>query len=262
MSEEKIAISTIRRDGGTQARVATDKDYVEELRTVLKSGGELPEVVVFFENEDRWLADGFHTVAAYEAEEKTYINAKMRKGTLQDAILYAAGANDSHGLRRTPADKRKAVSMVLAIPEYAERSDRWVAEQCRISDHLVASVRKESTANSRSSEEKPTSTNGSPAQRTGKDGKKRPATQPRATKERDAGDDTDTEKSAAKAQRDSKAKQGKPIFDDRIIDDLIGKLSRAWNTRQEKLGNTSGAKSMRVKINDMLMSWNAWKKEK
>lgn len=44
--------------------------------------------------------------------------AEIYEGNLDEAILYAAGANEGHGLRRTNEDKRKVVKM---LPE----RDRW-----------------------------------------------------------------------------------------------------------------------------------------
>ena len=37
------------------------------------------------------------------------IAADVRQGTRRDALLFAAGANSSHGLSRTTADKRRAI---------------------------------------------------------------------------------------------------------------------------------------------------------
>jgi hypothetical protein len=62
--------------------------------------------------------------------------------------------------------------LLLADEEWAKASDRWVAEQCKVSDHLVASVR--STALSR---------NEGAETRTGKDGRSQPARRSHGSKE-------------------------------------------------------------------------------
>ena len=89
-----------------------------------------------------------------------HIACDVRDGTLSDAILYAAGANKLHGLRRTNADKRRAVEMVLGCDKWAGRSDRWIADQVGVNDHTVAKIRCVISAPDQS--------------RTGKDGKTYP----------------------------------------------------------------------------------------
>ena len=54
--------------------------------------------------------------------------ARLLGITQRDALLYAAGCNAGHGLRRTGADKLKAVRLILADPEWAKCSSRWIAE--------------------------------------------------------------------------------------------------------------------------------------
>lgn len=57
----------------------------------------------------------------------------------RDALLYAAGANGAHGLRRTNADKRRAVLLVLAAcPKW---SDRKIGEICGVDHKTVAAAR-------------------------------------------------------------------------------------------------------------------------
>lgn len=72
----------------------------------------------------------------------------MRQGGLRDAILHSVGSNATHGLRRTNADKRRAVSILLqddlvaVDPATGNRwSDREVARRCSVGAPLVATVR-------------------------------------------------------------------------------------------------------------------------
>ena len=51
------------------------------------------------------------------------ISADVREGSRRDAILYAVGANASHGLKRTNRDKRNAVMVLLKDPEWSDRAD-------------------------------------------------------------------------------------------------------------------------------------------
>jgi hypothetical protein len=174
-----VAISRIRIDGGTQTRAGLRSDVVEEYAAVVAAGGDLPAAVVFDDGDELWMADGFHRHEAYRLAGKAEMPVEIRKGTKRDALLYAVGCNDTHGLRRSNEDKRQAVRMILADEEWSEKSDRWVAEQCHVSEHTVAAVRVESTAQTRSCHQK-TGENDEKQdhdndKRVGKDGKERPA---------------------------------------------------------------------------------------
>ena len=52
-----------------------------------------------------------------------------------------ASANVAHGLRRTNADKRHAVGMLLADDEWRGWSDREIAQRCGVSHVFVGGVR-------------------------------------------------------------------------------------------------------------------------
>ena len=69
----------------------------------------------------------------------------MRRGTARDAILYAVGANDTHGLRRSQADRRNAVLTLLRDPEWTRLSDRKIADAARVDHKTVARTRRELT---------------------------------------------------------------------------------------------------------------------
>lgn len=88
-----------------------------------------------------WLADGFHRVAAAKQAGLADIEAIVHDGGRREALLHAVGANARHGLRRTNADKRRAVEMMLADPEWCARSDNWIAGKCGVSHTFVGTVR-------------------------------------------------------------------------------------------------------------------------
>lgn len=56
---------------------------------------------------------GWHRVAGAEQAGLTEIEADVQPGTKRDALLYSAGANATHGLRRSNADKRRSVRLLL-----------------------------------------------------------------------------------------------------------------------------------------------------
>ena len=62
-----IPIKSIRRDGGTQPRVAINQTTVEEYASDMKEGASFPPVLLFFDSTDYWLADGYHRVDRMES---------------------------------------------------------------------------------------------------------------------------------------------------------------------------------------------------
>lgn len=144
-----LPIAAISIDGGTQSRVALNEATVAEYAEVIRLGGELPPVVVFNDgaSDGLWLADGFHRFHAHRAAGAMEIACDVRVGTKRDAILHSVGANATHGLRRTNDDKRRAVSTLLADPEWSAWSNEAVARTCHVSPHTVASVRGNISAN-------------------------------------------------------------------------------------------------------------------
>lgn len=146
MTPEEIRVVDIRLDGGTQSRAALDSAWVDELAAVVKDGERaLDPVVVFHDGSDYWLADGFHRVAACARAGRAIIRAEVRQGTRRDAVLFACGANATHGLRRTNADKRRAVETLLRDEEWSGWSNQEIARRCGVSPSTVATVRSELT---------------------------------------------------------------------------------------------------------------------
>src|SRR5690606_22774478 len=86
------------------------------------------------------------------------------------AVLYAVGANAQHGLRRSKADKRRAVETLLLDSEWCQWSDREIARRCSVGHTLVANVRKEGV-NIKSSLEKIPVTNSTNSQPKGDNNK-------------------------------------------------------------------------------------------
>ena len=146
MKLEAINLKSVRIDGGTQSRVAINADAVEDYAEAMTAGAKLPPVVVFFDGAAHWLADGFHRLHAHRRIGAVNIDADVRAGTQRDAQLYAYGANQAHGLRRTNDDKRKAVAGMLEL--VADWSDAKIARHVGVSDKTVAAHRKSIFGNS------------------------------------------------------------------------------------------------------------------
>lgn len=136
-----LPINDIRTDGGTQSRVRIDTDYVDELVAAIEADATIPPIVVFNDGQFHWLGDGFHRYRAYTKAKHGYVMAEVRPGTQRDAILYSVGANQSHGLRRSNADKRRAVTVLLNDSEWAQWSNKKIADQCGVSHPFVGEIR-------------------------------------------------------------------------------------------------------------------------
>ena len=130
MPTKSLNLAAIRIDGGTQSRVAINQDAVAEYAQVITDGDTLPAITVFFDGADYWLADGFHRLFANKSAGKVSVLADVLTGTCRDAILYSLAANTVHGLRPTNEDKRKAVGIMLADPEWSLLSSREIAKHC------------------------------------------------------------------------------------------------------------------------------------
>ena len=143
----KLNLDKIRIDGGTQPRENIDEEIVSEYAMAMVEGESFPDVVVFNDGANYWLADGFHRYHASKKLSYLELNAEVKSGTKRDAVLYSVSANSKHGLRRTNADKRKAVLTLLNDEEWSEWSDREIARHAEVSNGFVSKLRRESTVN-------------------------------------------------------------------------------------------------------------------
>jgi hypothetical protein len=149
MNYQSLPISRIRTDGGTQCRASFDDDVAGEYALDMQKNEKLPPVIVFFDGKAYWLADGFYRLRAHQLIGERHVFADVRQGTQRDAVLFSVGANRAHGLRRTNADKRKAVQVLLQDPEWCAWSNRRIAHQCGVDESLVRTLRAEARGEKR-----------------------------------------------------------------------------------------------------------------
>lgn len=147
MNIQQIPVRHIRRIREIQSRVEMDGETVQEYTAAMKDGEQFPPIVVFPDGNGGYVvADGFHRLNAAKNAKLETIAAEVHDGGPRDAILYSAGANIRHGLRRSNDDKRRAVLMLLEDSEWSRWSNREIARRTGVSDPTVAKYREELSA--------------------------------------------------------------------------------------------------------------------
>lgn len=159
MDDQKnsVSLASIVIDDRFQTRAAIDhaaiEDYIEAIR--VRGRWPFPPIKIV----SQFLVDGFHRVTAAKrvaADPETAV--ELRK-SLQSipcervsvdltsdnipmlALQHALAANQTHGLRRTQADKRRSVE--LAVEQWSNESDRQIAILTGTTHPFVAKVRRE-----------------------------------------------------------------------------------------------------------------------
>jgi ParB-like chromosome segregation protein Spo0J len=136
-----VPVAEVRLDGGTQLRVSLREGTVAEYAESYRAREKLPPPVVFREAGGWWIGDGHQRFAAARRAGMESLSCEVRAGGRRDAILYAAGANASHGDRRTRADATNAVATLLRDEEWGRLSDREIARRCGVTHPTVARIR-------------------------------------------------------------------------------------------------------------------------
>jgi hypothetical protein len=162
---KKLKLSDLVLDRALQIRVAVqDEHTVGEYAAIYQeaiagkkekpSAPEpctvLPELRVVDTGENLYVWDGFQRAGGLEAAGLKECYAIVTPGTKKDAEFYALRANASHGLRRSSADCRRAVTTCLEDKELFDRVlasakrygglNRAMAVACGVSKGLVSLV--------------------------------------------------------------------------------------------------------------------------
>jgi hypothetical protein len=147
MQMKQVSIQSITVKEEIQQRVSLNEECIKEYADEIANGAHFPPLVVFSDEEILYLADGIHRYAAYKLASVETVDVIVQEGGLRGAILHAVGANADHGLRRTNADKRKAVMTLLTDEEWGKWSDNEISKRCLVSQPFVSRVRAELTYN-------------------------------------------------------------------------------------------------------------------
>jgi len=139
MTHKTLLLADIAMHGNSQPRACIDQETVHEYAERIKAGDKFPPVQVCHDGDSHWLWDGFHRVLASREAGRKDIEAEVREGTREDAHWLSLAANQTHGLRRTNADKERAVK--AALDARPDLSDRAIADHLGVSPSTIAKYR-------------------------------------------------------------------------------------------------------------------------
>ena len=102
-----VRLDEIKIEDGAQIREFINWHAVNEYAERMSAGDTFPPVVVFHDGTHYFMGDGFHRARAGLCARHTIL-ADVRKGTKEDAIWFALGANKTNGLQLTGSRQRPA----------------------------------------------------------------------------------------------------------------------------------------------------------
>lgn len=137
-------IAALVLDEAMQSRVEINEDTVTEYAHDIENGDVFPPVTVFFTGTHYFLADGYHRYFGHKRAGKVSIQCNLINGTKRDAIFFSTAANAKHGMRRSYADRRKAVMTLLDDFEWGQKSNTEIAKHCGVSISFVSNLRNSS----------------------------------------------------------------------------------------------------------------------
>lgn len=147
MQTRTLSLDQINIYGGTQARVSTNDDAITSYAEEMTNGAVFPPITVYYDGSTYWLADGFHRYLAVKRNGGENIAAEVHAGGRTDALRHALGANVTNGVYRNNADKRNAAQ--IALEEWPDFANPFIAEICRVSPELVRKCRTELVSSGR-----------------------------------------------------------------------------------------------------------------
>ena len=135
----EIRLETIEMDASIQCRAVIDTATVGEYAERMTEGDVFPPVVLFGTAGKSWIGDGWHRVLAARQIGIVGIEADLRAGGRKEALTHALGANAANGLRRSPADKQRAIE--VCVKEFPELTQAKIAEMVGCSQRYVGMVK-------------------------------------------------------------------------------------------------------------------------
>jgi ParB-like chromosome segregation protein Spo0J len=137
-----MKLTDITIDSALQGRVELNQEVINEYSEILREGVKFPAVKIYRVGSSNFLVDGWHRYFAHKKAGLADIESDVVDGTYREALYYAiTKANKGHGLRLSINDKRKKLMMLLDDVEWAETTDRKIAQLLEVSHTFVGNVR-------------------------------------------------------------------------------------------------------------------------
>ena len=137
-----IFLEDVDVEHSPMVRAELRPEVIEEYAGIYKKDKKkLPQIDVFWEagSKKYLIGDGMHRLYAMRSLSLKATQANVHSGVFEDALKFALMANEKHGIRRSQADKRKAVEE--AIKQWPKISNAQIATLAMVDDHTVKAVR-------------------------------------------------------------------------------------------------------------------------
>jgi hypothetical protein len=146
---EAVDIDQIVLDERCQPRAVLNPEAVQEYSDIYKEGEvELPALEVAKVAGKLVLLDGFHRLAGARQADCAFVRVTVvEECDIGQALWLASSKNQGHGVRRTNADKRQAVTLALKSDIGEEQTLRVIAEHVGVHHSFVAKVKEELSSN-------------------------------------------------------------------------------------------------------------------
>jgi DNA-binding CsgD family transcriptional regulator/uncharacterized ParB-like nuclease family protein len=138
----EIKIGEIGTPKALMMRIKLDPKTVTKYVKDMEGGASFPPILVFEVDGKMVLADGYHRHSAYQKRGIETVHADVQIGTMDDAILAAVRANAHEGLKRSDADKEKAVKALLASDKWCGMSNREIGREAGVHHTTVEKIKK------------------------------------------------------------------------------------------------------------------------
>lgn len=139
----EIDLADLRLNDRYRVRAEQDQATIEAYAQAMRNGAEFPPIYVYFTGSDDYVVDGWHRYEAAKLASLAAMPAVRIVGGLEALYRVQAEANAQHGRRRTNADKRRVISLLLADEDHVTQSDRGLAQLASVDHKTVSSVRRE-----------------------------------------------------------------------------------------------------------------------
>lgn len=134
----RINFEMINATPDLMMRVELSKDKIAEYAEAMKLGAEFPPLDCAEVDGELMLYDGFLRYAAYKKQRVTDVAVRIRvAASHDDAVLWAVQAGAYQDLKRTNADKQKAVKALLATDQYRNMTNVEIANAAGVDPSMV-----------------------------------------------------------------------------------------------------------------------------